>query len=145
MSPRINGVTHAVLIEKAWQASGAAYSPYSGFCVGAALLCQDGTVYTGCNVENISYGPSICAERTALVKAVSEGHQDFAAIAVVGNFRDKAQRQPELFSPPCGICRQVLSEFCDADTFKVILANERGDEKTYLLKELLPEPFAPYR
>ena len=116
-----------------------AYAPYSGFHVGAALLAADGTVYTGCNVENAAYGPSNCAERTAVFKAVSEGRRSFRAIAIVGG---KDGRIGD-FCPPCGVCRQVLREFCDPVSFSVILGNDKGETKTFSLKELLPEDFGP--
>lgn len=104
------------------------YSPYSHFSVGAALLCTDGTVYTGCNIENSSFSMTNCAERTAIFKAVSEGHKDFEAIAVAGG---KTGLEDELCYP-CGACLQVLNEFCD-DNFKIILKN-----KETVLKSLLP-------
>lgn len=110
------------------------YVPYSHFPVGAALLCTDGTVFTGCNVENASYGGAICAERTAVVKAVSEGHRDdFVKIAVAGNSKD--------FCWPCGICRQVLWEF--APELEVLVCNEARDMVKFPLKELLPHGFGP--
>ena len=115
------------------------YAPYSHFHVGAALLAKDGTVYTGCNVENASYGASNCAERTALFKAVSEGVREFRAIAIAGG-KDGIIGD---FCPPCGICRQVLREFCSPETFTVILKNAKGEIRTYLLRELLPESFGP--
>ena len=124
------------LIEQARQAMKHAYAPYSGFQVGAALLGSSGRVYTGCNVENAAYGPSNCAERTAVFKAVSEGERQFAAIAIVGGpggvIRD--------FCPPCGVCRQVLREFCSSD-FPVYLANDAGEIRTFTLGQLLPESF----
>ena len=108
-----------------------AYVPYSHFPVGAALECADGSVFTGCNVENAAYGPSICAERTAVVKAVSEGHRDFVRIAIAAD--------TEQFCPPCGVCRQVLSEFAGA--LEVILVNSRGNTMTLTLNDLLPYRF----
>ena len=102
----------------------------------AALLDGDGTIYSGCNIENASYGACNCAERTAIFKAVSEGAGDFRAIAIVGG-KDKAVTE---FCPPCGICRQVMSEFCDADTFKVILF-DGTETRSYLLGDLLPHAF----
>lgn len=114
-----------------------AYAPYSGYQVGAALLCVDGTVYTGCNIENASYGATNCAERTAFFKAVSEGQRDFLAIAICGG-RDG--RIADVF-PPCGICRQVMREFCK-DDFEVRLVKADGEE-IYRLTELLPVSFAP--
>ena len=108
-----------------------AYVPYSHFPVGAVLECADGSVFTGCNVENAAYGPSICAERTAVVKAVSEGHRDFVRIAIAAD--------TEQFCPPCGVCRQVLSEFAGA--LEVILVNSRGNTMTLTLNDLLPYRF----
>ncbi len=127
---------YAELIEKAKEARKRAYSPYSEFTVGAALLCKNGKVYTGCNIENASYGATICAERTAFFKAVSEGEGDFEAIAIVGAPADK----PIDFCPPCGMCRQVMTEFCDMDRFKVVLSNG-SEEKIFTLRELMPYSF----
>ena len=124
------------LIEEAMKAREMAYAPYSEFRVGAALLDGDGTIYSGCNIENASYGACNCAERTAIFKAVSEGAGDFRAIAIVGG-KDKAVTE---VCPPCGICRQVMSEFCDADTFKVILF-DGTETRSYLLGDLLPHAF----
>ena len=115
------------------------YSPYSHFAVGAALLCGDGSVYTGCNVENAAYGPTICAERTAFVKAVSEGHRDFEAIAILGG-PDGAVKD---YCPPCGVCRQVMAEFCSAETFRIITAGSAEDYQVHLLREYLPDGFGP--
>lgn len=124
------------LVKMAIEARSRAYAPYSEFHVGAALLCKDGTVYTGCNIENASYGVCNCAERTAFFKAVSEGAGDFVAIAIVG-----AKEGDELdFCPPCGVCRQVMSEFCDAETFKIILS-DGNEERIYTLNEILPLRF----
>jgi cytidine deaminase len=110
------------------------YVPYSGFPVGAALLCADGSVFTGCNVENAAYGSTICAERTALVKAVSEGHRDdFVKLAVVGNSSD--------YCWPCGSCRQMLYEF--APDLEVLVANRDHDFVKYTLRQLLPHGFGP--
>lgn len=124
------------LIEEAMKAREMAYAPYSEFRVGAALLDGDGTIYSGCNIENASYGACNCAERTAIFKAVSEGAGDFRAIAIVGG---KGKVVTE-FCPPCGICRQVMSEFCDVDTFKVILF-DGTETRSYLLGDLLPHAF----
>ena len=107
------------LIEAAARARKMSYSPYSGFAVGAALLCEDGSVFTGCNIENSAFSPTNCAERTAFFKAVSEGRRDFAKIAVVGGRADLAT--PEYCCPPCGVCRQVMKEFCKPD-FEIIMA-----------------------
>ena len=125
------------LIRAALGAQKTAYAPYSHFLVGAALLCKDGTIYTGCNIENASYPAGNCAERTAIFKAVSEGKKDFAAICVVGG---REGEEPE-FCPPCGICRQVCAEFCDAQSFQIILARSETDFKEYTLGELLPLGF----
>lgn len=114
-----------------------AYAPYSDYQVGAALMCADGTVYTGCNIENASYGATNCAERTAFFKAVSEGQREFLAIAICGG-RDG--QITDVF-PPCGICRQVMREFCK-DDFEVRLIKADGEE-IYRLEELLPVSFAP--
>ena len=123
------------LIRQAQQAMEQAYAPYSRFRVGAALLCADGTVYTGCNVENASYGATNCAERTAFFKAVSDGKQDFEAIAIVGGPEGCVKD----FCPPCGVCRQVMAEFCGGG-FRVILSDGM-QLKTLTLDELLPFRF----
>ena len=112
------------------------YSPYSGCKVGAALLARSGKVYLGCNVENAAYSPTICAERVAFMKAVSEGEREFAAIAIVGGVNGEIKG---LF-PPCGVCRQVMREFCSPD-FKIILAKSKDEYKIFTLAELLPESF----
>ncbi len=125
------------LIEQAESARKKAYAPYSGFCVGAALLAASGRIYTGCNVENAAFSPSVCAERTAFVKAVSEGERDFEAIAIVGG---NCTETPDSVCPPCGVCRQVMAEFCDPESFVVCL-KDGADIKTCLLKELLPMSF----
>ena len=124
------------LIAEAAGAARRAYAPYSGFSVGAALLLRDGRVFTGCNIENASYSVTVCAERVALFSAVAHGARDFAAIAVVGSSDGDFTRP----CPPCGVCRQALAEFCDPDSFTVILAD--GDEVRELaLCELLPHSF----
>lgn len=110
-----------------------AYVPYSHFPVGAALECEDGTVFTGCNIENAAYGPSNCAERTAVFKAVSEGRRRFTRIAIAAD--------TEQFCPPCGVCRQVLSEFDPDLQMEVILVNNQGKTRTLTLKDLLPYTF----
>ena len=115
------------------------YIPYSHFSVGAALLTESGEIYTGCNIENAAYTPSVCAERTAFFKAVSEGHTSFSAIAVTGGMDRKA----EDFCTPCGVCRQVMNEFCDPETFLVISAVSPDKYRVYTLKELLPYGFGP--
>ena len=106
------------MIRRAFSALPFAYAPYSHFKVGAALLTEDGEVYTGCNIENAAFGPGNCAERTAIFKAVSEGKRDFLAICIVNENQDGGHD----FCPPCGVCRQVMAEFCDPETFQIILA-----------------------
>ena len=123
------------LCKLAMEAMAHAYAPYSGFKVGAALLCADGTVYQGCNIENAAYSPTNCAERTAFFKAVYDGHRDFTAIAVCGG---KDGVIAGTF-PPCGVCRQVMREFC-GDDFLIYLVNEKGFE-TVTLSNLLPFGF----
>ena len=129
--------TYEDLISQALKMLDFSYVTYSHFHVGAALLAKNGTVYTGCNIENSSFGATNCAERTAIFKAVSEGVKDFEAIAVVGGLNGKI----EDFCPPCGICRQVMREFCSQD-FKIILAKSPSDYKVYTLADLLPESFS---
>lgn len=129
--------TYEDLISQALKMLDFSYVPYSHFHVGAALLAKNGTIYTGCNIENSSFGATNCAERTAIFKAVSEGVKDFEAIAVVGGLNGKI----EDFCPPCGICRQVMREFCNQD-FKIILAKSPSDYKVYTLADLLPESFS---
>ena len=124
------------LIREAYEAKKAAYTPYSGFAVGAALLTKSGKVYRGCNIENAAYSPTNCAERTAFFKAISEGDKDFAAIAIVGNDADTPIGEGD-FCPPCGVCRQVMTEFCQRD-FEIILARDYDDYKVYTLAELMP-------
>lgn len=138
------------LIAKAAEAAKIAYAPYSKYHVGAALLTKSGEIFTGCNVENASYGAANCAERTAIFKAVSEGHKEFAAMAVVGGPAElicekkdsKEQRHIQFsdYAYPCGICRQVLQEFCDSE-FQIIVAKTTEDYKVYALRELLPFGF----
>ena len=127
------------LMELALQARESSYSPYSHFRVGAALLCDDDSVYTGCNIENAAFTPGICAERTAIYKAVSEGKRAFTAIAIAGGSEDSV---PAL-TAPCGVCRQVMREFCDPEEFRIILRAGTGEKQVYLLKELLPLSFGP--
>ena len=122
------------LIEYAMDAMSRAYAPYSGYQVGAALLCTDGAVYQGCNIENASFSPTLCAERTAFAKAVSEGVREFTAIAICGG---KDGVITGLF-PPCGVCRQVMAEFCGPD-FTVYLADKDGAYQTRTLAQLLPD------
>lgn len=128
-----------VLIEQAIAAMGHAYTPYSGFQVGAALLAKNGTVYQGCNIENAAYTPCNCAERTAFFKAVSEDVRDFQAICVVGG-KDGTLMD---YTAPCGVCRQVMMEFCNPDTFQIILAIDTENYQIFTLRELLPMGFGP--
>ena len=128
------------LINEALEARKMAYTPYSHFNVGAALLTKDGRVYRGCNIENVSYTPSNCAERTAFFKAVSDGIMDFSAIAIVGG---PAKTSSLSICSPCGVCRQVMMEFCDPKTFKIILGTDESDFKVYTLEQMLPLGFGP--
>lgn len=128
------------LIELAYEGRKRAYTPYSGFRVGAALLSKSGKVYLGCNIENASYSPTNCAERTAFFKAVSEQEREFEAIAIVGG---PGEQRAGSLCAPCGVCRQVMMEFCNPETFRVILENGNGALRTFLLKELLPLGFGP--
>lgn len=116
------------------------YVPYSGFAVGAALLCRNGKIYGGCNIENAAYGPSICAERTAIAKAVSEDQRDFIAIAIAGG---KKGEKVQGAVPPCGVCRQVMREFCDPKNFEVILVTSEEEFESHTLGEMLPMSFGP--
>lgn len=127
------------LITLAYDAQSRSYCPYSHFATGAALEAADGRVYQGCNIENAAYSPTNCAERTAFFKAVSEGVRGFARIAVVGNY----QGQSGDYCAPCGVCRQVMAEFCDVDTFEVIVARSTEEYRIFRLRELLPEHFGP--
>ena len=126
------------LIRQALAAREKAYAPYSNFLVGAALRAADGRVFTGCNVENAAFTPTSCAERSALFHAVSQGVTQFTDIAVVGARRGEVN---ELITSPCGVCRQVMAEFCDPETFRIVLMNGDGEIRDYLLKELLPLGF----
>ena len=128
------------LIDKAIEARNKAYTPYSKFKVGAALLTKDHKIYTGCNIESASYTPSNCAERTAFFKAVSEGDKDFLAIAVVGAPENESTNR---LCPPCGVCRQVMMEFCDPEKFEILQLDENKNIKSFTLKELLPLGFGP--
>ena len=130
-------MTKEQLVSMVKEAMMNAYSPYSGYKVGAALLCKDGSVYTGCNIENAGYSATNCAERTALFKAVSEGKREFTSIAICGGKDGVLDGE----FPPCGVCRQVMQEFCE-DEFLIYLASKDGIE-TYTLKELLPMSFRP--
>lgn len=135
-------VSHSVaknLIRDAMEGMKNAYTPYSHFQVGAALLTKKQKVYTGCNIENAAYGPTNCAERTALFKAISDGEREFSAIAIVGGMNGLITE----FTPPCGVCRQVLREFVDPKSFLVILARSEEDYVVFFLEELLPLSFGP--
>ena len=127
------------LIEKAISMMDHSYSPYSHFHVGAALLAKNGNVYGGCNIENAGYTPSNCAERTAFFKAVSEGERSFAAIAIVAG----PENGDLVLTAPCGVCRQVMMEFCDYETFTIILGTSPNHYKIMTLKEILPLGFGP--
>lgn len=130
------------LITTAIKMTEKSYAPYSHFHVGAALLDKNGKIWTGCNVENAAYGPSNCAERTAVFKAVSEGVKKFQAIAIAGGAENSDGKVViQDFCPPCGVCRQVLSEFCSKD-FKIILVNGKSETKEFTLGELLPQSFS---
>ena len=115
------------------------YVPYSHFRVGAALLAKNGKVYTGCNIENAGFSPTNCAERTAFFKAVSEGVKEFEAICVVGGKEGILTE----YASPCGVCRQVMMEFCDPETFQIIVAKSKEEYKIYTLKDMLPMGFGP--
>lgn len=138
MNAEIKNVTPIELINRAKQAMEKAYCPYSGYKVGAALLTKDGQIFTGCNIENASFTPTVCAERTAFFKAISEGNTEFSAIAIVGG---KDGVISGIF-PPCGVCRQVMSEFCDPEDFKVYLGTETDEYKSLTLAGLLPYGFS---
>ncbi len=127
------------LIHAASGAMSGAYAPYSGFQVGAALLTRDGRIYTGCNIENAAYTPTNCAERTAFFKALSEGERDFEAICIIGGKYGCATD----YTAPCGVCRQVMMEFCNPETFRIILAVDEESYREFTLKELLPLGFGP--
>lgn len=127
------------LIKAALAARENAYAPYSNYLVGAAVETADGRLFTGCNIENASYGATNCAERTAIFKAVSEGARELTAIAIAGGNRGGA---PD-YAFPCGICRQVMREFGNPEKMLVIVAKDENDYRSYLLKELLPESFGP--
>lgn len=140
MKEYIPKIEEAELVRRALEARKRAYVPYSHWAVGAALLTKDGKVYEGCNIENAAYTPTNCAERTAIFKAVSEGEREFAAIAVVGG---RETEEAENICAPCGVCRQVMMEFCDPDTFRVILGTKDGVQVSQTLKEMLPYGFGP--
>ena len=130
-------MTELELIALAKEAAKNAYVPYSHHTVGAALLSKSGKVYLGCNIENAAYSPTNCAERTAFFKAVSEGKRDFVKIAIVGG------KKGEMTAPaPCGVCLQVMSEFCKADEFEIVMAKSEEDYSSKRLSELLPSSFS---
>lgn len=128
-----------ILIREATEAMEKAYTPYSNYKVGSALLTIKQKIYTGCNIENAAFTPTNCAERTAFFKAISEGEKDFAAIAIVGG-KDGVLKE---YCPPCGVCRQVIREFVDPRRFLVIVAKSEEDYLSYFLEELLPMSFGP--
>ena len=132
-------MTDQELIRRALLARERAYTPYSHFQVGAALLTRTGTVYPGCNIENAAYTPTNCAERTAFFSAVAQGERDFAAIAIVGG----PQGGVLDYTAPCGVCRQVMMEFCDPDTFRILVARSPEDYRVFTLRELMPQSFSP--
>lgn len=128
------------LIKDAFNAREKAYAPYSRFKVGAALYTKSGKTYLGCNIENIAFTPTNCAERTAFFKAVSDGEREFDSIAIVGGIEGS---EISTYAMPCGVCRQVMLEFCDPETFKIIVAKSESEYKEFLLKDVIPEYFAP--
>ena len=127
------------LIDTAIEQLKFSYTPYSNFKVGAALLAKNGEIFTGCNIENASYTPTNCAERTAFFKAVSEGVREFRAICIVGGKDGKLTE----YTAPCGVCRQVMMEFCNPKTFQIILAVDKERYEIYTLEELMPLGFGP--
>ena len=127
------------LIRTAIEQLSYSYTPYSHFKVGAALLAENGTIYTGCNIENAAYTPTNCAERTAFFKAVSEGIRTFRAICIVGGMNGELTD----YTAPCGVCRQVMMEFCSPEEFEIILAKGEEDYQIYKLRDLLPLGFGP--
>lgn len=133
-------MTDQELVAVAIESRERAYVPYSHFAVGAALLCADGTVYGGCNIENAAYSPGNCAERTAFFRAAFDGHRDFEAIAIVGG---PEGRPIEDLCAPCGMCRQVMMEFCRPQCFRIILADTPDHPQSFTLEELLPLGFGP--
>lgn len=132
-------MTNEALIQEAKKAREKSYSPYSHFQVGAALLGKSGKIYHGCNIENAAYSPTNCAERTAFFKAVSDGEKEFVKIAIVGGPEGK---EPEELCAPCGVCRQVMNEFCDRSEFEIVLLDGPERMKVFSLEELLPHGFS---
>lgn len=131
---------NAELILEAKKAREMSYAPYSHFKVGAALLTKEGKLYHGCNIENASYSPTNCAERTAFFKAVSEGEREFEKIAIVGGIEGT---EADELCAPCGVCRQVMMEFCDPESFQIILANGKDKHIQVSLKEMVPYGSSP--
>ena len=130
-------ISNEKLVELALEARNRSYAPYSHFMVGAALLTNDGKVYQGCNIENASFSPTVCAERTAFFKAISEGDREFVKIAVVGSPEGEVDR----YAAPCGVCRQVMTEFCDPETCEIIFGISPEKYEVHLLKEIIPYGF----
>ena len=130
-------ISNEKLVELALEARNRSYAPYSHFMVGAALLTKDGKVYQGCNIENASFSPTVCAERTAFFKAISEGDREFVKIAVAGSPEGEVDR----YAAPCGVCRQVMTEFCDPETFEIIFGISPEKYEVHLLKEIIPYGF----
>ena len=133
-------MTNEELILEAKEAREHAYTPYSHFQVGAALVAKSGKIYHGCNIENAAYGPTNCAERTAFFKAVYDGEREFERIAIAGGPEGSPA---DTLCAPCGVCRQVMAEFCHPDEFLVLLENHQGERKALTLRELLPHGFGP--
>ena len=133
-------MNYKLLITTALEAREKAYAPYSGFTVGAALLAENGQIFQGCNIESASFSPTNCAERTALFTAVAQGVREFSAIAVVGG---KAGETALDYCPPCGVCRQMLAEFCEPDDFEIVIAKSETEYMVKTLEELLPMSFRP--
>ena len=129
------------LIALAYEARKASYSPYSHFAVGSALLSKSGKIYLGCNIENAAFSPTNCAERTAFFKAISENEHEFEAIAIAGGPTDG--KPYDEYCAPCGVCRQVMMEFCNPDKFKVIITKSIDEYRSYTLREILPMGFGP--
>ena len=134
-------MTKEELIKLAFEGRKFAYTPYSKFKVGAALETKAGKVYTGCNIENAAYTSCNCAERTAFFKAVSEGEREFSRIAIVGGYEDGEEVSG--FAAPCGVCRQVMMEFCNPEEFQIIVAKSEKEFQVFTLEELFPEGFGP--
>ena len=134
---------YKALVKAAYEAQKNSYCPYSHWAVGAALLTKSGKVYLGCNIENNTFSPTVCAERVAFFKAVSEGVRDFSAIAIVGNAEGAKIGDGDV-CPPCGVCRQVMTEFCPAD-FEIVLGRGYDDYEVYTLAELMPKVSLPLK